>query len=904
MPQLTNEHINFIIKDLSYRGVVQDDVREEMLDHICCVVETEMNSGKRFYDAYQFALKSFGNTRGIHQLQRQIIHTKTKAKGMLKNYLVIALRNHLKHKFYTAINVAGLAIGIASCLVILLFVLHEISYDRFHEKADRIYRVNTEIKVGAVHHNLALGSSALGELFKQNYPEIESYVRLWSWDSRLVKRVGSDQAFRENVVWGDSTFFQVFTVPLLEGNAATALAQPNSIAISKKMAQKYFRGDNVLGQSLILDDDKLYRITAVYEDLPVNSHFHFDIIRSMVGLEEAKSVSLIGGSELNLYLLLREANDARDLEKKFPAFIGVHIAPQLAAAMQNDFSMEKFEREGNIWKYTLTPLTDIHLYSDMNGEFEANGSIGYVYLFSFIAIFILLIACINFMNLSTARSVDRAKEIGIRKVMGSLRRHLVRQFLTESLLLTVVAFGLSLVLAHLFLPLFNTLALKNLSLPWDSYTFYLAIIAAALVVGIMAGLYPSFFLSGFKPVAVLKGKLSLGTQSGFIRSGLVVFQFVISIFLMIGTITVERQLSYIQNKKVGFSKEQVLVVHQAQFLDKQTQAFKDEVLRNNFIIDGTISGYLPVAGTWRSFNTFWPEGKAPTGEDVKDMVSMQEWRVDVDYISTLGMNLKSGRNFSADIPSDSKEAIILNEAAVEKFNLGQNPLGKRISSFGGTNPDGTPDFTKIEMWTVIGVVENFHFESMRETIAPVGLFLGNANGYISFRYESSNTEAALNAIQATWKKMVPNQAFEYSFLDEDFGKMYNSEKRLGTIFGIFAILAIVIACLGLFALTAFSARQRTKEIGIRKTLGASVESIVLLLSKSYGKLVLIAFALSAPIAWYAVDFWLEGYTYKATIGATVYVLAGASAFIIAMLTISYQAINAARANPAKSIRSE
>lgn len=904
MAQLTEEHISYIIKDLTYRGLVHEETLQEVLDHICSVVEAEMETGKRFFDAYQSALRAFGNTGGIRKLQHQIIHTETKARGMLRNYIMIALRNHLKNKFYTIINVTGLAVGIAACLIIVLYVLDELSYDRFHEKADRIYRVNTEIKVGAVYHNLALGSVALAEMFRQNYPEVESAVRLWNWGPRPVRSAESAESFNENVVWGDSTFFTVFTVPLLQGDAKTALTEANTVAINKTMADKYFPQGDALGKSLILDNNENYRVTAVYEDLPDNSHFHFDMIRSMAGLADAKKVSLIGGSELYLYLLLRKGTDPAALEAKFPAFVEKYVAPQLASALQNDFSMEKFEAEGNIWRYFLTPLTDIHLHSQLEGEFEANGNLSYVYLFSSIALFIFVIACINFMNLSTARSADRAREIGIRKVMGSLRSHLVRQFLMESFILSAMAFFLALIIASFFLPFFNQLAGKTLSLPFGEYSFYLVTAVAILLVGLVAGSYPSFFLSGFKPVNVLKGKVSLGTRSGLVRSGLVIFQFVISIFLIIATITIVRQLSYIQNTKIGFNKDQVLVVHQAQFLNNQVEAFRDEVLQNSAIPSGTISGFLPVAGTWRNSNTFWPEGKVPTGKDVADMISMQMWTVDYNYINTLGMTLKAGRNFSPDFPSDSAENVIVNEAAMEAFGLGDDPLNKTISVFWEMNPDGTPNVNKIRTWKIIGVVENFNFNSMREHIAPLAFFLGRSNGYVSFRFESAHTDDVLEAVSTAWKKMAPGHSFEYSFLDEDFGKMYGSEKRLATIVGIFAGLAIVIACLGLFALTAFTIRQRTKEISIRKTLGASLRSIVLLLSSSYGKLVLIAFVLAIPVAWYAMDWWLGQYVYRTTIGVPIYVTAGITVLVITIVTIGYQCVRAALVNPADSLRSE
>jgi putative ABC transport system permease protein len=823
---------------------------------------------------------------------------------MFKSYFLLALRNHTRNKFYTAINVVGLAIGISSCIVIMLFVQHELSYDRFNEKADRIYRVNTEIKFGAVNKRLALAASQLNDLFQQSYPEVESSARLWSWGPRHVSLGKDTERFEEDVVWADSTVFTVFTIPVTDGVGHSALTQPNTVAISQTMARKYFPEESAVGKSLIIDDTN-HEVTAVFQDLPINSHFHFDMFRSMAEHPDLKNVSLIGGGWLNLYLLLRDGADPKQLESKFPAFIEKHVAPQLANALQGDFTMEKFKSQGNSWAYWLTPLTDIHLHSDLDeGELDANGNITYVYLFSAIAVFVLIVACINFMNLSTARSANRAREVGIRKVMGSLRSHLVRQFLTESFVLSFIAFILAIALAWSFLPMFNELALKKLAVPFGEPMFYVALLGAFLVVGFMAGLYPSFFLSSFKPVNVLKGKLVLGSKSGLVRSSLVVFQFVVSIFLIIGTIAIQKQLNYVQNKKIGFQKDQVLIVHETHFLGNSIQAFKDELLQNSSITSATISGFLPVSGTWRNNNTYWPEGKSPTGSDIQSMVSMQGWSVDYDYVNTLGMKIKMGRGFSEEFPSDSIDGIILNESAVARFEFGENPIGKKVSTFTGERPDGSPDPDKIKAWTVVGVVEDFHFSSMRENIAPLGLFLGRSDGYVSMRFQGESTKEVLETVEALWNKMASGNAFTYSFLDEDYGKMYDSERRLASIFVVFAGLAIVIACLGLFALAAFTAEQRTKEIGIRKTLGASINSIVFLLSREYGKLVLIAFVISTPVAWYGVQWWIQGYSYRATIGVSVYFLAGGIALAIALITIGYQCIRAAMMNPAKSLRSE
>lgn len=898
---LTAEHIDYIIKDVHYRGLVVDGLKDEIIDHICSAVETEMKSGKRFIDAYHNVLKTFGHTGGLREIQSQTLTLQNqKTKIMLKNYLLIAIRSLTKHKFYSLINVVGLAIGIAACLVIILFIQNEVSYDRHHKNADRIYRVNGEIKFGGNHYKLAVASAPFADAAVHDFPEVESAVRFRARGSYLVKRSESTDNIKENdVIWTDSTFFNVFSVPVISGDASTALTEPNAIAISKKMADKYFPDGNVLGQSMILDNRLNVKVTAVFEDMPIASHFHFDILIAMAGLNEAQQPNFLSNN-FNTYLLLKPGTNAKGLEEKFPGFIQKHMGAQAAAILGEDFTMEKFKSAGNIWEYTLMPLTDIHLHSDLTAELAPNGDITYVYLFSAVALFILSIACINFMNLSTARSANRAKEVGVRKVMGSLRSHLVRQFLLESILLSLGSFLFALVLAWIFLPVFNSISQKDLTLPVTEPMFYLLLGGASILIGVLAGLYPSFFLSAFKPVNVLKGNLALGMRSGWIRSSLVVFQFVISIFLVIATITVNRQLNYIQNKKIGFEKDQVLVVNDAYALGTNIESFRDEVAKNNFIKSGSISGFLPVSGGWRSDNTYWPTGSEPTEET---MVGMQSWEVDYDYVKTMGMKIIEGRDFSSDFSSDSS-AIVINQSALKFFNYEKDPVGRKISTFNSNNPDGSPDKNSLKSWTIIGVLEDFHFESLKQNIAPLALFLEKNNGTVIFRFEAANSQDVISTVEKTWKSLAPGQPFQYSFLDEDFGRMYVTEQRLGKTFAVFASLAIIIACLGLFALTSFTAEQRTKEIGIRKVLGASVSSIVVLLSKEFGRLILIAFVLAAPLAWYAINWWLKSYTYKVEIGILVYAAAGLFAFGIAWITMSYQSIRAARNNPVTSLRSE
>ncbi len=899
---LNNDHIEYINRDLQYRGIVLEGFHEEVLDHICSAVEQQMEQGKRFIDAYHHVLQTFGETSGLRRTQKEVIQSENKNTGvMLRNYFRIALRNLSKQRFYSFINASGLALGIAACILIMLYVTHELGYDRYHEKAARIYRVNGEIKFADNHFRLAVAPAPLGPVLLEEYPEIESVVRFRDHGSYLVRAEKGVESAREfAIIFADSTVFQIFSIPVIQGNAHKALVEPNTIAISQSAADKYFHGATALGQTLMLDNKLACKVTAVFEDMPSQGHFKFEFIISMAGFDEAKSTNFLSNN-FNTYVLLREGTDPKQLERKLPDVVRKYIGPQAAMIVGGEFDLDAFIAAGNKLEYTLMPITDIHLHSDLTGELSANNDITYVYLFSAIALFILFIACINFMNLSTARSANRAKEVGIRKVMGSLRSHLVRQFLLESILLSLCSFVLAMGIAHVALPFFNYLSGLQLSLPLTNPGFYVWTILGALIIGILAGLYPSIFLSAFQPAKVLKGQLALGTRSKVVRGSLVVFQFAISIFLIIGTVTIHEQLAFIQNKKIGFDKEQVIMVSDAYLLGSNTESFKNEVLKNSAMVTGTLSSYVPVGIGSRNNNTFWPDNTPPTAEN---MVGLETWVVDHDYVSTMKMKIHKGRDFSRDFPSDSM-AVILNQTALRYFNFTEdNAIGRKISTYGESNADGTPNTNSTVSYNVIGIVEDFHFQSLTHNIGPLALFLGKSYGHASFRFEAANTADVIESIESTWKELAKGQPFEYHFLDESFARMYASEARLGNIFAVFAGLAIAIACLGVFALTAFTAEQRTREIGIRKVLGASVQSIVVLLSREFGKLIAIAFVLAAPLTWYAVRWWLEHYQYKVEIGFLVYVIAGLFAFAIALLTMSYQSIKAATANPTHSLRSE
>jgi len=802
---------------------------------------------------------------------------------MIKNFVKIAFRNLLKHKVFSLINITGLAIGLACFLLIALFVTDELSYDKYNKKADRIYRVDAEIKFGGNELMLAVSSDPMGATLKKDYPEVEQYARVYHDGNQLIKK-GTEYISEVNIVHVDSTFFDVFTLPAISGDTKTALNEPNTVVITESMAKKYFGNINVLGK-VVEKDNTPYKINAVIKDIPQNSHFHFNMMFSMDNVEYGWGNYL--SNNFQTYILLKQGTNHKVFDKNFDQLINTYVLPQAKEFMQIG-SMDEFKKAGNKLQYYLTPLTDIHLRSSLTAELAPNGNIQYVYIFSAVAIFILLIACINFMNLSTARSASRAREVGIRKVLGTQRKNLITQFLLESLLMVFISMILALGITYLVLPLFNEIADKQMQMAdYFRGKALLFIIILPLLVGIFAGSYPAFFLSRFRPIEVLKGKLNVGNKSISMRSALVVFQFATSIILIIGTIVIYKQLNYIQTKKVGFNKDQVLIINNANSLDKNVDAFKNEMMRTKGVTSGTISGYLPVNSS-RNDNSF---SKNPV-MDPKNALSMQVWRIDPDYLNTLGMELLKGRNFSKDRGTDST-AMILNESAAKILGYA-DPLGKNIYSL----------INNAQAYTVIGVVKNFNYESLKQNIGPLCFILERHTGLASFKVDAAQLPGILKAAEKNWKAMAPGMPFSYDFLDDSFNAMYRAEMRIGKIAMIFSLLAIFIACLGLFGLATFIAEQRTREIGIRKVLGANVQGIVRLLSGEFVKLVLIAFCIAVPLAWWFMYKWLEDFAYRINISLWIFIVAGMITLLIALLTVSYQAIRSAISNPIKSLRTE
>jgi putative ABC transport system permease protein len=692
------------------------------------------------------------------------------------------------------------------------------------------------------------------------------------------------------MVYADPSLFNVFTLPMINGDPKTALAEPNSVVITETIAKKYFNSTNVVGKTMLFNDNQSYMITGVIKDVPKNSHFNLDFFLSMSTLPDSRSNEWLR-SDFNTYVLLKNGADHKKFEASFPAFLQKFSGSQMQS--QLGMSIVAFEKSGSFFRMNLTALTDIHLKSHRTGELGANSTSQYVYIFSAIALFILLIACVNFMNLSTARSSNRAREVGVRKVLGSSRKYLIFQFLSESIMVTFFATAIAIIVAIALLPLFNQLAGKDIAITTQSLVWLIpASLIIVVVIGSLAGSYPAFFLSAFQPIDVLKGKLSAGFKGGGLRSLLVVFQFAISVFLIIGTLVIYNQLNFIQTKNLGYNRNQVLVIQNAFELNNQARVFKQEVKQLPGVTNATMTGFLPTSGD-RSTAIYFKDATL----DQKKSIFPQNWEVDADWIPTLDIKMASGRNFSKEMLTDSS-AVVINEAAA-KFLGYKDAVNKSLyKSLGGKRG------SNIKEYHIIGVVKDFHFNSLHEKIEPVIIRLADNRGALSIRVNTANLPSLMAQIKGKWATFSPGVQINYSFMDQDFDASYRAEQRIGTIFIVFTSLAIIIACLGLFGLAAYAAEQRTKEIGIRKVLGANVTVIVSMLSKDFIKLVIIAILIASPLAWYLMHLWLQDFAYRVSIQWWVLAGAACTALLIAFITISFQSIKAALANPVNSLRSE
>ncbi|MEO1258197.1 MAG: ABC transporter permease [Bacteroidota bacterium] len=806
---------------------------------------------------------------------------------MLRNHLLIAWRNLAKYKFYSSINIVGLAIGLAAFLFILLYVQDEISYDQHHPYAERTFRIDGQGKIGDQVIQTGNSGAPVGPTMKTDFPEVETFCRLRDRGSQFIKYENRHYN-EESVIFADSTFFQVFAVELQQGDPATALSSPNSIVMTRAMAEKYFGIDDPMGKSIVRNNQDEFKVTGIINEMPSNGHFKYDFLLSLSSIEESRAPEW-GNMNFITYVVLQKGLDVAAFEKKVNRhLIDKYFGPEVEKYIGMPWT--EFIKGGNAFDYSIFPITDIHLYSAKDDELSANSDIKYVWIFSIIGLFILLIACINFMNLSTARSAIRAKEIGVRKVIGAMRKDLIGQFLGESMMVSFLALCLAWCIVFLALPYFNELSGKTFS--FDQIitpAFILITVGLAVVTGLLAGSYPAAFLSRFQPVKVLKGVFKLDNSSPHFRNALVVFQFLITVFLICGTLIVYQQLNFIQNKKLGYDREHLVMLHDLYPLGEKTKTFKEKILALPEVTDASLTSFTPVSSSMNNSSYFI--GDTP---DMNRAVLINNSYVDHDFIKTMSMEIVQGRNFLKERTTDDR-AVLINERLATYFD--GDPIGQVISNY-GENPD---DIDKFE---VIGIIKDFNFESLRQNIEPLALFLGEPRGFLTMRLHTENIPEFINTLQSNWNEMAPAQPFTYNFMDERFDRIYRTEQRIGNIIGTFAFLAILIACIGLIGLSTFMAQQRTKEIGIRKVLGASTAGLVSMLSRDFLKLVGLALILAVPVSWWALNKWLQSFAYRIDIGWSVFALAGTIAIAIAFLTVSFQSIRAAVANPVGSLRSE
>ena len=798
---------------------------------------------------------------------------------MIRNYLTVALRNLLRQPVYSIINVVGLAIGMAACMLIVMYVQDELSYDRYHPNADRIYRIVDDIESGGQTIQTAGSPLSWAPALKRDYPEVERFVRMRGTNSSWLFHREATRLYEKKVIWAEDGLFDMFDIPLIAGDPKTALADPFTIVISETMAAKYFGGEDPMGQILGVDNTDDFKVTGIMQDLPANTHLRADMFTSY------SSLATIGSyyrenwevhDNFYTYIQLRENTDPDDLEAQFPDFLERYAA-------------DKYRESGVVLRPSLQPLVDIHLHSHRESELEPNGDIRFVVLYTFIAFLIPLIACINFVNLATARSAMRAREVGVRKVMGANRTQLLGQFLGEAVVMAALAMVISVILVQFALPAVNAIAGKQLIFPLSNGLVLTALVIGTLVIGLAAGSYPAVYLSGFLPTEVLKGSLMSGTRGLGLRKVLVVVQFAMSIFLLVSTATIYDQLEYISTKRLGFNKEQVMVLP----ITGSTQRPNTPVLKERLSQMPGVLGVATASGVPGMrvvpIMAVRPDGMAP-----EDHLMMATLQVDETFLDVLEIDLAAGRNFSPDWGTDSTTGFLLNETAVRYLGWGTPPdaIGKQFAwlPFGGKKGH------------VIGVVEDFHLRTIHEEIEPIVILTSSYHIYVLIRLEPNHIPETIARIGEAWRSVDASFPLEYTFLDEDFDRLYRDDRRLGEVFAIFAALGVFVACLGLLGLASFSIQQRSREIGIRKVLGSSISTIVVLLSKDFMKYVLLGNLIAWPLAYLVMTRWLQNYAYAATLDFTWFLAGGVVALVIAWLTIGAHAIAASRRNPVNALR--
>lgn len=808
---------------------------------------------------------------------------------MLRNVLRITLRNLKRHRGFSIINITGLATGMAAFVLISLFIRHEFSYDQHNEHADDVYRVVLDAAVGGQEILTASSPAVMATQFQEDFPEVVAATRINTFGESLITIEGRPY-YETGMVQADSSVFDVFTIPMVSGDPATALNRPNTMAISESIARKYFGDVDPLGQIIQYDNRTDYEITGVFEDVPTTSHFRPELIASFLTGSRWNDPEWLNNSFFT-YIRLAEGTPAVQLTAKFPDFLRTYVGPRIEqfAGMPYDEALASGFKYG--WQ--LERLADIYLTSQAEDQLGPTGDVRYLYILGVIALFVLVIACINFMNLSTARATGRAREVGVRKTLGSDRSQLIRQFLGESLVLSLLSMVLAFGLVLALIPAFSSVTGADLSFtPW----LVGVIVIVAVATGLLAGTYPAFVLSSFKPALVLKGSFATSKKGTWLRSALVVFQFSISVVLLVGTAVVYKQLAFIQDQDLGFDQDHLIVVPiETSNAISTFGTFREALLQQTSIVDVASSGLLPGPDRIHNNTGFRGEGMRQ-----EDFFIAGTGMVSAEYVETLGLEMIAGRDFSIDTPTDSSGAVISRAAASQMSLTPEEAVGKTISRL-GANDDGSD-----RVMTILGVFEDANFESAHMLARPIVLtHWGSFQRYATVRVQpTADLEATLASIQTAWTAWEPGYPFRYHFVDSDYQRFYEQEQRLSNLYTGFTILAIIIACLGLFGLASFVTALRTKEIGVRKVMGATVPSIVMLLSREFTTLVIVACGVGFPVAWYAMDKWLAEFAYATEMGWFVFIGSGLIALAIAWLTVSYQSIRAATANPVKSLKYE
>lgn len=806
---------------------------------------------------------------------------------MILNYLLIALRNAWRNKVYFLINLLGLAIGISSSIIILLFVLDELSYDRHNEHFNDIYRICIRGKIQGTEIEAALSNAPIGSTIKADFPEVKEASRLYTFDGDPVVRFEDQVFIEEDFYYADSTFFNVFTAPVIFGDPSDMLKRPNTLVLTHEISRKYFGEADPVGKMLLVGErEEPYEISGVVKGFPENSHFTFNMLGSMTSIRHADVTRWLGNINYT-YIRLEEGSDPDVPESKFADLVAMHMGAELEEIL--GLTIEEFFASGNTYGYYLQALKDIHLESDLQFEINPGGSKSSVIMFSVIAIFLIIIASINFMNLATASGARRATEVGIRKVAGAEKKRLIGQFLSESFLITILSLVLAVVLVELFLPAFNSLSGKELTLnSIGGLRLSIGLLFIAIFVGFFAGSYPAIFLSSFKPVDVLKSGAMRGSRGAGLRKVLVTFQFIVTIVLFICTMIVNGQMRYLQVKDLGFDKENLVIIDRIYVLDDNLEAFRQELLKNPAILDASFSSAAP--GGLIGDNAYLPEGAASDETHAINNI----W-TDSYFHKTYRLELVEGRWFEKASSSDSV-SLIINEAAVKAFSF-EDPLSNRLYTQFGDN-------THIP-GRIIGVVKDFHFQSLHQEVRPLVIQYVNGNQYqLSVRISGFETARTVEYIEKTWSSFKEQQPIHMSFLDEDLAALYDNDEKASTVFSIFSVLAIFVAALGLLGLASFSAAQRTKEVGIRKAMGASIPSVLYTLSREFIWLILIATVAAWPLGYFIMKDWLQDFPIRIQLDPIVFVISSLLAFFIAAITVLLRIYQAASMNPVSSLRYE